>query len=232
MAPSEIQDFDIAATLDHTLLIPAASADQITQWCTAAEHYHFPTVCVPPCYVRQAVEHLYNSPIQVTTVIDFPLGTSPAAVKLYQAQTAVEMGAAELDVKLNLCLFKNGDLDGLNTEIAQIVEETGVPVKAILETALLTDQEKQQVAEVCIDAGVAYLMTSTGWTQGATAADVRLLWEITQGSVGVKASGGINTVEKAIQMLEAGATRLGTSYGVELMDQMKAATLPTDDSAS
>ncbi len=232
MAPSEIQDFDLAAAIDHTLLIPAASADQITQWCAAAEHYRFPTVCVHPCYVRQAVEHLYNSSVQVTTVIDFPLGISPGEVKLYQAQLAVEMGAAALDVKLNLCLLKNGDLEALNTEIAQIVEETGVPVKAILETALLTDQEKQQVAEVCIDAGVSYLMTSTGWTQGATAADVRLLWEITQGGVGVKAAGGINTVEKAIQMLEAGATRLGTSYGVELMDQMKAAALPTPDSES
>lgn len=230
MVASETPEFDIASTIDHTLLIPAASTEWVEQWCSAAEQYRFSTVCVHPCYVRQAVEQLYNTPIQVSTVIDFPLGTSPAEIKLYQAQMAVEMGAAELDVKLNLCLLKNGDLDALNGEIAQIVEETGVPVKAILETALLTEAETQQVAEVCVDAGVTYLMTSTGWTKGATPEDVRLLWQITQGGVGVKASGGINTVEKAIQMLEAGATRLGTSYGVDLMEQMRAAALPTNES--
>lgn len=232
MVASTDQEFDIAATIDHTLLIPAASSDLVEQWCNAAEHYRFPTVCVHPCYVPQAVERLHNSPIRVTTVIDFPLGTSPAAVKLHQAQIAVEMGATELDVKLNLCLLKNGDLNGLNAEIAQIVEETGVPVKAILETALLSEDEKRQAAEACIDAGVSYLMTSTGWTRGATAEDVRLLWELTQGQVGVKASGGISTVEKAIELLQAGATRLGTSYGVDLMELLKAQALPPAQSQS
>lgn len=213
--------YDIASTIDHTLLIPMATPELVEQWCEAAEKYRFASVCVHPCYVKQAVERLYGSRVKVTTVVGFPLGSSLTAVKLLESQLAVEHGAAELDLKLNLGWFKAGDWDAVHGEIAQIVSETGVPVKAILETTALSDDEKGSLAQLAVDAGAAFLKTSTGWTGGATVADVRLLWEITQGRIPVKASGGIRTPEQAVSLIEAGATRLGTSYGVEIIAQQQ-----------
>ncbi len=221
MARFEISEVDIAPAIDHTLLIPTATMEQVDQWCASAESYHFYSVCVHPCHVKRAVERLYHSRVKVTTVVGFPLGTSTAETKLYEAMAAVDHGAAELDVKLNLTLLKDRDTDALHAEIAHIVEETHVPIKAILETALLTDAEKKLLSEICIDAGVAFLKTSTGWTQGATVNDVKMLWELTQGKIGVKASGGIRTVEQALEMLRAGASRLGTSFGIDMMTELQ-----------
>jgi deoxyribose-phosphate aldolase len=215
-------NWDLASMIDHTLLLPASTVTEVEAWCEQAERFHFLRVCVNPCHVKRAVECLYSSPVEVTTVVGFPLGTSLPEVKLYEAQMAVEQGATELDVKINLTYLKEGNADALHAEVAQIVEETGVPVKAVLETALLTDAEKQLAGEICMDAGAAFLMTSTGWTGGATAEDVRLLAELTRGRIEVKASGGIKTVDWAITLLEAGARRLGTSYGVELMQHLQA----------
>jgi deoxyribose-phosphate aldolase len=140
-------------------------------------------------------------------------------VKLYEAQEATDDGATELDVVINLGWLKSGESEKIYQEMAQICEETGQVVKAILETSQLTDTEKRLAAEICMDAGVAYLKTSTGWFGGATVADVRLLKEVTRGQIGIKASGGIRTVEQAIALIEAGATRLGTSRGVDLVRQ-------------
>lgn len=221
----EWERYDIASHIDHTLLLPMATPDQVDQWCGAAEQYRFASVCVNPCHLRQAAERLHHSHIKATTVVGFPLGTSLSAVKLFEAQLAVEHGAQELDLKLNLALFKAGNLDALHTEVAQIVEETGVPIKAILETTALTDPEKITLGRLCIDAGAAFLKTSTGWTGGATEADVKLLWGLSQGRIPVKASGGIRSPLQAIKLLEAGAERLGTSYGVEILR----ASLAQDD---
>ena len=143
----------------------------------------------------------------------FPRGASTSAVKLYEAQSAVENGATELDVVINLGWVKAGESSKIYQEMAQICAETGQTVKAILETTVLTNDEKRLAAEICLDAGVAYLKTSTGWFGGATVEDVELLKEITKGQIGIKASGGIRTYQQAIALIHAGATRLGTSRG-------------------
>lgn len=213
---------NLADYLDHTLLLPMVTPEQIDQGCEMALRYRFPSLCIPPCYVPRAVERLHGSPVRVSTVIGFPLGTTTAEAKLYEAQLAVEQGCQELDVRVNLAWLKAGELDRLHAEIAQVVEETGVCVKAILETAQLTEDEKKIVGEVCIDAGVAFLMTSTGWMGGATVEDVQLLWRLSQGKVAVKASGGIRTVAQAEAMIRAGASRIGTSWSLELMQELNA----------
>ncbi len=217
----DISEVDIAPAIDHTLLTPVATLEQVDAWCVAAEQYRFQTVCVNPCHVKRAVERLHSSKVKVSTVIGFPLGTSTPEAKLYEAQMAVDQGAVELDLKVNLTLLKDQLLDALHAEVAQIVEDTQVPIKAILETSLLSDEEKRVLGNICIDAGVAFLKTSTGWTQGATSEDVRLLWDLSQGKVEVKASGGIRTVEQALDLLKAGATRLGTSYGIDIIKQIQ-----------
>ena len=155
-------------------------------------------------------------------MIGFPSGATTAAVKLYEAQEAVENGATELDVVINLGWLKTGDIDAVHREIAEICEATGQTVKAILETTLLTDAEKKLAAEACLDAGVTFLKTSTGWHGGATVADVKLLTEVVRDRAGIKASGGIRTVEQALALVTAGASRLGTSRGIELLKMQEA----------
>jgi deoxyribose-phosphate aldolase len=162
-----------------------------------------------------------NKRIQVCSVIGFPTGATTSAVKLYEAQEAVENGATELDVVINLGWLKEGKTEEIYREIAQICEETGQTVKTILEMSLLTETEKQLAAEICLDAGASFLKTSTGWSGGATVEDVALLKKIAKGRVGIKASGGIRTLEQAIALIEAGATRIGTSRGVDLVRQQK-----------
>lgn len=212
---------DIANYIDHALLDPTATPEQVAQCCAEAERFHFAAVCVYPTAVRQAGELLHGKKIQICTVIGFPTGATTSAVKLYEAQEAVENGATELDVVINLGWLKVGKSEEIYREIAAICEETGQFVKAILETNLLTDTEKRLAAEICMDAGVAYLKTNTGWFGGATVADVRFLRNITKGQVGIKASGGIRTLEQALELIAAGATRLGTSRGVELVRQQE-----------
>ena len=176
-------------------------------------------MCVYPVAVRQAAELLHGKDTQVCTVIGFPTGATTSANKLYEAQEAVDNGATELDVVINLGWLKSGQSEPIYQEIAEICAETGQTIKAILETAVLTDTEKRLAAEICMDAGVAYLKTSTGWFGGATVADVRLLHNITRGQIGIKASGGIRNIEGAIELIKAGATRLGTSRGIDLVHQ-------------
>lgn len=210
---------DIAPLIDHTLLIPTATPEQVEQFCNEADRFQFAAVCVYPAYVRQAAELLKGKNPKVCTVIGFPSGATTSATKLYEAQDAVENGATELDVVINLGWLKTGKTEELHRELAQICEETGQTVKAILETTLLTDAEKRLAAEICMDAGVSFLKTSTGWNGGATVADVKLLKEVTKERVGIKASGGIRYIDQVIELILAGATRLGTSRGVDLIRQ-------------
>ena len=212
-------DIDIATYIDHTLLKPSAIPEEVKQVCQEAWQYNFPSVCIYPVAVKQARELLHDKQPQVCTVIGFPTGAVASAVKLYEAQIAVENGATELDVVINLGWVKSGESDKIYQEIAQICSETGQAVKAILETTVLTNAEKRLAGEICLDAGVAYLKTSTGWFGGATVEDVKLLKEITRGQIGIKASGGIRTYEQAIALIQAGATRLGTSRGIDLIRQ-------------
>ncbi len=212
------QAIDLAPLIDHTLLAPAATADQILQLCDQADRYGFAAVCIYPVHVPLAVERLHGKRPKVCTVIGFPSGATTPKVKLYEAQEAVENGATELDVVINLGWLKMGDTGRLHAEIAAIAE-LGQPVKAILETTLLTLAEKRLAAEVCLDAGVKFLKTSTGWQGGATVEDVKILRQIGGDRIGIKASGGIRTPEQAVALVEAGATRIGTSRGPEILQQ-------------
>jgi len=218
MTQSEINP---AAYIDHALLDPTATPAQIDQACEESDRYGFASVCVYPCYVKRAAEQLNKKRAIVSAVIGFPSGASTPATKLYESQEAVENGAKELDVMINLGLIKSGNGDAVLAEIAQICETTRVPIKAILEMTLLNYDEQVLAAEVCIEAGVMFLKTSTGWAGGAAIEQVKLLKSIGGGKVGIKASGGIRTLEQAIALIEAGATRLGTSRGVEIMAELK-----------
>lgn len=213
------QDIDIAPFIDHSLLNPSATPEEVEQYCIQADRFQFAALCVYPCHVRQAVNLLHGKKPKVCTVIGFPTGASTSIVKLYEAQEAVENGATELDIVINLGYVKAQKTNLLHDEIAQLCEETGKPVKAILEMGLLTESEQRIAAEICMDAGVASLKTHTGFYGGVTLENVRLLHEITQGRIGIKASGGIRTYQQALDLIVAGATRLGTSRGVELMRQ-------------
>ncbi len=217
--PATDLNIDIATYIDHTLLKPSAIPEEVKQVCQEAWQYNFPSVCIYPVAVRQAKELLHDKKPQVCTVIGFPSGAVSTAVKLYEAQEAVENGATELDVVINLGWLKSGESSKLYDEIAQICSETGQTVKAILETTVLTNEEKRLAGKICMDAGAAYLKTSTGWFGGATVEDVEVLKQITRGEVGIKASGGIRTYEQAIALIHAGATRLGTSRGIDLIRQ-------------
>ena len=217
MVAAKPEDIDLAPYIDHALLTPTAGPEQVAQACAEADQFGFATVCVYPAYVRQATELLYGKRPKVCTVIGFPSGATTAAVKLYEAQEAVDNGAVELDVVLNLGWLKSGETHKLHQEIAAICDATGQVVKAILEMALLIDAEKQLAAEICMDAGVRFLKTSTGWHSGATITDVKQLREISKGRVGIKASGGIRTPEQALALIRAGATRLGTSRGPDII---------------
>lgn len=212
-------EIEIASFIDHTLLSPVASPEQVAQWCDEAERFDFPTVCVYPTQVQQAIEQLHRKRTHVATVIGFPTGCTTSAVKLYEAEEAVENGATELEVMINHGWLKTGLIDPLHQELAAIVSTTGQPVKAILETHLLTDAEKTLAAEVCMDAGASFLQTNTGWYGAATAADVSLLKSVTKDRIGIKAAGGILTFDQAIELILAGATRLGTSQGPTMLRQ-------------
>ncbi len=220
-------DINLAEFIDHALLSPIATIEHLNKWCDESDRFKFAAVCVFPGHVRQAVALLHGKHPQVAAVIGFPSGASTSATKLYEAQEAVENGATELDVMINLGWLKEGRTDELHRELAQICEAAEHPVKAILEMGLLTEAEKRMAADICMDAGAAFLKTSTGWNGGATLADVRLLKEITRDRIGIKASGGIRTAEQAMDFILAGATRLGTSTGPDLIRQL--ATLGKKD---
>lgn len=212
-------DIDIAPFIDHALLIPTATPEQVEQWCADADRFGFAAVCIHPTYVKLAANLLHGKRPKVCTVIGFPYGATTSTVKLFEAQDAVENGATELDVVINIGWLKAGKTNEVHREIAEIREETGQTIKAILEMALLTEAEKRTAAEICMDAGAAFLKTSTGLYGGATLPDIRLLKEITRDRVGIKASGGIRTAEQALELIIAGATRIGTSRGPELIHQ-------------
>ncbi|MFM2430228.1 MAG: hypothetical protein RLZZ511_1441 [Cyanobacteriota bacterium] len=219
--PQSIAEIDLAPLIDHSLLSPWATLEQVDEWCDQADRFGFASVCIAPCYVQRAVSQLHRKAPQVCTVIGFPTGFNTAATKLYEAQEAAEHGATELDVVINLGALRSGASDRVHREIADIVQATGLVVKVILETAVLTEAEKQLAAEIAMDAGAKFLKTSTGWQGGATVADVRLLSQIARDRVGVKASGGIRTLDQAYELVLAGATRLGTSYGVAWLSAAK-----------
>ncbi|WP_338462387.1 deoxyribose-phosphate aldolase [Synechococcus elongatus IITB7] len=212
-------DFDLAPYIEHSLLDPAATLQQIEQLCQEADRYHFAAVCVFPWVVRQAREWLNGRSPRLCTVIDFPNGASTAASKCFAAQEAVENGAQELNVVVNLGWLRSDRADLVHQELAEIVEATGVPIKAILEATRLNPSELEQLTDLCLDAGITMLQTSTGWFGGATPALVQQLRQLTRNRVGIHAAGGIRTWDQAADLIEAGAVRLGTSYGPLILQQ-------------
>lgn len=215
----EQPEIDISPFIDHSLLTITATLEEASKFCTDADKFRFPSVCVYPYYVKQISEFLHTKHPKASTVIGFPTGLTTGNTKLYEAQEAADNGASELDVMINLSHIKTGQTNKIYREIAEICEETGKTVKAILEMALLTEAEKRLVTEILMDAGAAFIVTNTGWYGGATVADVQLLKEITKNNLGIKAAGGIKTYEQAANLVLAGATRLGTSRGLELIYQ-------------
>lgn len=211
----------IARFIDHTLLKPDATAEQVRLLCAEAREHRFRTVCINPCQVKLAAAELEGTGVLVATVIGFPLGATLARAKAAEAAAAVELGAGELDMVMNIGALRDGRDDAVRDDIAAVVEVAqGRPVKVIIETCLLTNKEKERATGLIVEAGARFVKTSTGFsTGGATEADVRLLAEAARGRIGVKASGGIRDLATARLMLAAGATRLGTSSGVKIVQQ-------------
>jgi deoxyribose-phosphate aldolase len=215
------RDLGIARLIDHTLLKPDASAAEIAQLCREAREYHFASVCVNSAYVPLCADLLKGSDVAVCTVVGFPLGASPAEVKAYEAQLAIQNGATEIDMVLNIGALKSRDLKALYHDIATVVSTchaNNVICKVIFETSKLTDEEKVIAAQVSKMAGADFVKTSTGFGGGgATAGDVALMRRVVGPDIGVKASGGVRNYEDAQAMVKAGATRIGASAGVAIV---------------
>lgn len=208
--------------IDHTILKPDATEEEIKNLCEEAAQYNFMSVCIQPCWVKKAKAFLEGTDVKVCTVIGFPHGANTAEVKAYEARQAVQNGATEVDMVINIGALKDGNYTYVKDEIAGVakaVEGQGI-VKVIIETCLLTDQEKEKVCQLADAAGANFVKTSTGFsTGGATLSDVRLMRKTVQPSVEVKASGGVRSYKDALDFIEAGATRLGTSSGKKIVDE-------------
>jgi deoxyribose-phosphate aldolase len=211
---------DLAGAIDHTLLKPDATADQIETLCTEARDHHFASVCVNPHWVPLCASRLRGTGVEVCTVIGFPLGATANAVKAYEASWAAEHGATEVDMVQNVGALKSGDYATVHEDIRSVVEAVAgrACVKVILETSLLTDEEKAAACALAKEAGADYVKTSTGFGGGgATVEDVALMRRVVGPAVGVKASGGIRDRSTAEAMIAAGANRLGASAGVKII---------------
>jgi deoxyribose-phosphate aldolase len=225
---------NLARFIDHTLLKPEATPAQIAQLCAEAREFQFASVCVNPANVEQAARLLTGSSVAVCTVVGFPLGASLPEVKAYEAQQALQQGAAEIDMVINLGALKGGNLALVHADIRAVVEVCKVHqppalVKVIIETCLLTDEEKVKACQAAQACGADFVKTSTGFsTGGATAADVALMRQIVGSAMGVKASGGVRTRADAEAMIAAGATRIGASSGVKIVQATEAAGQPAD----
>lgn len=221
----------IARLIDHTQLKPDATDEQIRRLCAEAQTYEFGAVCVHPCYVPLAANTLEDAPAAVCTVIGFPHGANRASTKAHEAARAVRDGATELDMVLAIGRLKSGRLEEVEADVRAVVEAAheaaaGSPiVKVILETALLTDAEKAVACVAACRAGADYVKTSTGFASGgATTHDVALMRQIVGEDVGVKASGGVRSAEDVRQMVAHGATRIGASGGVAIVEGLTAET--------
>ena len=228
----------LAHYIDHTLLKPEATSAQIVQLCAEAREYRFASVCVNPANVEQAAQLLKGSPVAVCTVVGFPLGASLPEVKAYEAQQALRQGATEIDMVINLGALKSGNFDLVEHDIRAVVNtcKAYVPpalVKVIIETCLLTDEEKVRACQAAQACGADFVKTSTGFsTGGATAADVALMRQTVGPAMGVKASGGVRTRAEVEAMIAAGATRIGTSSGVKIVQATNVAGSPADPKSS
>ncbi|MBP9681787.1 MAG: deoxyribose-phosphate aldolase [Bacteriovorax sp.] len=209
--------------IDHTLLKPEATREQIKVLCQEALTYHFFSVCLNPCYVSYAAELLKGSPVSVCTVIGFPLGANATATKAFETKKAILDGAQEIDMVLNIGALKNKEFDIVEEDIrAVVLAAEGKTVKVIFETCLLSAEEKIKACELSAKAGAHFVKTSTGFsTAGATLADVKLMKDNIPSHMEVKASGGVKGLDSARDFISHGATRLGTSSGVAIMNGLE-----------
>ena len=206
--------------IDHTLLKPVATEDEIRALCKEAKENNFMSVCVNPSYVSLSYESLRGSDVKVCTVIGFPLGATSTKTKVFETREAIENGATEVDMVANIGAIKSGNWDVVKNDIEDvyIASRGKALLKVIIETCLLTDEEKVQVCTICKSIGVGFVKTSTGFsTSGATVEDVALMRKVVGNEVGVKASGGVKDANSAKAMIDAGANRLGTSSGIAIV---------------
>lgn len=214
----------IAALIDHTLLKPDSSRAEVERVCAEARQASFASVCINPFWVRLAKRELEGSPVRVCTVIGFPLGANETETKLAEAQTALTRGATELDVVQNIGALRSGDLEFVRDELkrlADLAHSGHALLKVIIETALLSAEEKRTSCQLAAEAGVDFVKTSTGFAAaGATADDVKLMRSIVGTAIGVKASGGVRTLAALREMVQAGANRIGTSSGVSILKEL------------
>ena len=213
---------ELAKYIDHTLLKPDASASQIKKICDEAKTYHFASVCVNSCWIPFVAAELAGTEIAPCSVIGFPLGAMLTSSKAAEAKDAVAAGAKEIDMVINVGFVKSGDWESVKADIAAVNAAKGAAkLKVIIETCLLTDEEKIKACEVSKEAGADFVKTSTGFsTGGATVEDVALMRKTVGTEMGVKASGGVRTLEDALTMIEAGASRLGASAGVQIIEAL------------
>ena len=209
----------IAGNIDHTMLKADASSETIIRYCQEAKEHHFASVCVNSCHVPLVAKELQGSDVKTCCVVGFPLGAMLTCAKAYEAKAAVECGAQEVDMVINIGAAKDGNWDLVRKDIQAVVEASSPAiVKVIIETCLLTDEEKVKACQAAEAAGAAFVKTSTGFsTGGATIEDVALMKKTVGDRLQVKASGGIRTPEFAKQLLEAGADRIGAGNGVILL---------------
>lgn len=206
--------------IDHTILKPEATEAAVQKIIDEAKEYNFFSVCINPCWVAFVSEQLADTDVAVCTVIGFPLGANTPEVKAYEAADAIKNGANEVDMVINIGALKSQQYDHVRQDIQGIVDAAKgkALVKVIIETALLTDEEKVKACELAKEAGADFVKTSTGFsTGGAKVADIRLMRETVGPDMGVKASGGVHNAEEALAMIEAGATRIGASTGVAIV---------------
>ncbi|MCZ2112297.1 MAG: deoxyribose-phosphate aldolase [Anaerolineae bacterium] len=219
------QDVNIARLIDHTLLKADASQDQIAQLCYEARTHHFASVCINPTNVRLCAQLLKGSDVKVCTVVGFPLGATSTPAKAYETQQAIRDGATEIDMVINVGALKSRDYKAVYEDIAAVVSVTHAAndlVKVIIETALLTDEEKVIACQLSKAAGADFVKTSTGFGPGgATVDDVALMRRVVGPSLGVKASGGVRNYADAQAMVAAGATRIGASAGVAIVAEAR-----------
>lgn len=210
---------DLAGTIDHTLLKPEADLAQVRQLCAEALEHGFKTVCINRVWVEEASRQLAGSPVDVCSVVGFPLGATSPTVKAFETAEAVAAGAAEIDMVIALGALRQGNLDEVRRDIESVVRAAGGRiVKVILETCLLDEDQKVAACRLSAQAGAHFVKTSTGFGPGgATIEDVRLMRRTVGEALGVKASGGIRTTEQAEAFIEAGASRLGTSSGIAIV---------------
>ncbi len=213
---------DVRKAIEHTNLKASATPEDIAKLCEEAKENGFYGVCVNPAYVGLAKRLLSGSPVKVVTVCGFPLGATPPEVKAFEAKKAVEDGADEVDMVINIGLLKAGEYERVYEDIKAVVEAAGVPVKVIIETCYLTDEEKVAACVISKLAGAKFVKTSTGFgSGGATPEDVHLMKWVVGDELGVKAAGGIRTFESAVNMIKSGASRIGTSSGVKIVSEVE-----------